>query len=138
MDKLIATNNGKIIDLEDKKAFSMKKIIDLKEKLQNNTKNASSLKKIIKIEENKLETLEKQIFNKKTDNKDLNEEKDLIIKKCLMNLHTQMKKDYKQVNENHDRYVELYTQAREEKHVIERKMMNLKSIVFKNYKIRLM
>ena len=49
----------------------------------------------------------------------------------------QMKKDYQKVNENHDKYVELYTQAREERHLIERKMMNLKSLVYKNYKVRL-
>ena len=69
--------------------------------------------------------------------KELTEEKEEVIKKCLMNLHTQMKKNYEKVNNDHDRYVELYTQAREERYVIERKMMNLKALVYKNYKLRL-
>jgi hypothetical protein len=91
----------------------------------------------VQTEENKLRALEDQISTKNIDINDLTEEKNMIIKKCLMNLHTQMKKDYQKVNENHDKYVELYTQAREERHVIERKMMNIKSLVYKNYKVRL-
>lgn len=68
---------------------------------------------------------------------DLEDEKDELIRKCLMKLHIEIKKHQKKVDEDHDRYVELYTQAREERHVLERKMMNLKSIVYKNYKVRL-
>ncbi|MGF7118825.1 hypothetical protein [Methanobacterium oryzae] len=54
-----------------------------------------------------------------------------------MKLHSKLKKDHQKVNTDHDKYVELYTKAREERHILERKMMNLKSIVYKNYKIRL-
>jgi chromosome segregation ATPase len=135
IDEKIAINKGKLNDLEDKKGILVKKIASLKEELENG--NASSVKKNIKTEENKLNTLQDQISDKNADIKELVEEKDMIIKKCLMNLHSKMKKDYQKVNENHDRYVELYTQAREERHVIERKMMNLKSLVYKNYKVRL-
>jgi chromosome segregation ATPase len=135
IDEKIAINKGKLNDLEDKKGILVKKIASLKEELENG--NASSVKKNIKTEENKLNTLQDQISDKNADIKELVEEKDMIIKKCLMNLHSKMKKDYQKVNENHDKYVELYTQAREERHVIERKMMNLKSLVYKNYKVRL-
>ncbi|MDI6724573.1 MAG: hypothetical protein QMD61_07995 [Methanobacterium sp.] len=54
-----------------------------------------------------------------------------------MKLHSDIKKHHQKVNEDHDRYVELYTKAREERHVLERKMMNIKSIVYKNFKVRL-
>jgi DNA repair exonuclease SbcCD ATPase subunit len=135
IDEKIAINKGKLNGLEDKKAILVKKIASLKEELENG--NASSVKKNIETEENKLNTLQDQISDKNADINELVEKKDMIIKKCLMNLHSKMKKDYQKVNENHDRYVELYTQAREERHVIERKMMNLKSLVYKNYKVRL-
>ena len=54
-----------------------------------------------------------------------------------MKLHADMKKSHRKVTEDHDKYVELYTQAREERYSIERKMRNLKVLVYKNYKIRL-
>ena len=54
-----------------------------------------------------------------------------------MKLHADMKKNHRKVIEDHDKYVDLYTQAREEKYSIERKMRNLKVLVYKNYKIRL-
>ena len=54
-----------------------------------------------------------------------------------MDLHTQMKKDYLKKNEEHDKYVDLYTQAREEKSAIERKIIDLKFLVYKNYNLRL-
>jgi len=54
-----------------------------------------------------------------------------------MKLHAEMKKNHRQVNKDHDKYVELYTKAREERYSIERKMRNLKVFVYKNYKIRL-
>ena len=54
-----------------------------------------------------------------------------------MKLNYDIKKHHKKVNEDHDKYVELYTKAREERHILERKMMNIKSIVYKNFKVRL-
>lgn len=54
-----------------------------------------------------------------------------------MKLHADMKKNHRQVNEDHDKYVDLYTRAREERYNIERKMMNLKVLIYKSYKIRL-
>ncbi len=68
---------------------------------------------------------------------ELNREKDDLIRKCLMKLHADMKKSHRKVTEDHDKYVELYTQAREERFSIERKMRNLKVLVYKNYKMRL-
>jgi hypothetical protein len=81
--------------------------------------------------------LEIQISDKNKDLNSLIEERDKISKHCLMNLHTKMKKDYQKVNEDHEKYVDLYTQAREEKSAIERKMINLKFLVYKNYNVRL-
>ena len=68
---------------------------------------------------------------------ELTHEKDDLIKKCLMKLHADMKKNHRKVIEDHDKYVDLYTQAREERYSIERKMRYLKVLVYKNYKIRL-
>ena len=78
-----------------------------------------------------------QISEKNESLSELTHKKDDLIKKCLMKLHADMKKNYRQVSEDHDKYVELYTKAREERHSIERKMRNLKVLVYKNYKIRL-
>ncbi|MGZ7050374.1 MAG: hypothetical protein ACXVHO_10245, partial [Methanobacterium sp.] len=99
--------------------------------------NNSSIKKSLKVQKEKLDDLEIQISNKNEDINSLIEDKNIIIKKCLMNLHAKIKKDYQKVNEDHDKYVDLYTQAREDKHVIERKIMNLKFLVYKNYNVRL-
>lgn len=115
----------------------MKNIDNLKKELENPKNNPVSTKKTLDTTKNKLNTLKDQISDKSAHINKLSEEKDNIIKKCLTNLHAQMKKDYKKVNESHDRYVKLYTQAREERHMIERKMLNLKSLVYKNYKVRL-
>lgn len=127
IDKKIDFNQDQLSDLKSKKVVLLNDIASLKK--EDKEKIESQLKK--------LDTLENKISIKDTELKNLKEEKDTIIKKCLMNLHTKMKKDYKKVNEDHDQYVELYTQAREERHSIERKMMNLKSLVYKNYKVRL-
>jgi len=103
-------------------------------KLQNKIKNEETLLKQLetdyKIVENQINDINGNLHN-------LNYEKDELIKKCLMKLHSDIKKHHKKVNEDHDKYVKLYTQAREERHVLERKMMNLKNIVYKNYKVRL-
>jgi hypothetical protein len=82
-------------------------------------------------------TIKTKISEKNEIIADLNHEKEDLIRKCLMKLHADMKKNYRQITEDHDKYVDLYTKAREERHSIERKMRNLKVLVYKNYQIRL-
>lgn len=137
-------------NLEDEDVITRNNIISAEDelkKLQEDSKNDMdnlTFKKEIESAENKLNSLEKchitlktQISEKNEDITNLDNEKDHLIKKCLMKLHAEMKKDHRQINKDHEKYVELYTKAREERHMIERKMMNLKVLVYKNYKIRL-
>lgn len=91
----------------------------------------------IKDQREKLNHLESQISHKSKDINSLIAKRDEFIKSCLMDLHARKKKEYQKVNEDHERYIELYTQAREEKHVIERELINLKFLVHKNYNVRL-
>ncbi|MGZ7116589.1 MAG: coiled-coil domain-containing protein [Methanobacterium sp.] len=137
-DKKINLEQNNLTDMESKKNDLNKKIADLNNELKGcKPSNNSSIKKSLKVQKEKLDDLEIQISNKNEDINSLIEEKNTIIKKCLMNLHAKIKKDYQKVNEDHDKYVDLYTQAREDKHVIERNIMNLKFLVYKNYNVRL-
>ncbi|MGZ7043819.1 MAG: coiled-coil domain-containing protein [Methanobacterium sp.] len=137
-DKKIDLEQNNLTDMESKKNDLNKKIADLNNELKScEPSNNSSIKKSLKVQKEKLDDLEIQISNKNEDINSLIEEKNTIIKKCLMNLHAKIKKDYQKVNEDHDKYVDLYTQAREDKHVIERNIMNLKFLVYKNYNVRL-
>lgn len=52
-------------------------------------------------------------------------------------LHSSLKKEHQKADKEHARYVELYTKERAKKHEIERKMMNLKMMVYHNYGLRL-
>lgn len=131
MDKRITNMQSQLKDMENKKLILIKKL----EKDKHNS--VSSTNESLEDEENKLNSLNNQISDKNANINSLVEEKNMIIKKCLMKLHAQMKKDYQKVTEDHDKYVDLFTQAREEKHVIERKIMNLKFLVHKTYNIRL-
>jgi len=146
IDKKTINYKNELADLKNKEKINENNIMDLKNELDElngksiNNVDESALQKAKK----KLDNLEKdqiilktQISEKNEDITNLSNEKDNLIKKCLMKLHAEMKKNYRQVNEDHDKYVELYTQAREERHSIERKMMNLKVLVYKNYKLRL-
>lgn len=146
IDKKITCYQNELDNLENKEVTNGNNIIDTENELneikENSTNNVDNL--TLKKVEHKLSNLEKrrialetQISEKNENIQDLNHEKDELIKKCLMKLHTEMKKNHKKVNEDHDRYIGLYTKAREERHGIERKMMNLKVLVYKNYKIRL-
>lgn len=139
IDDKIFSYQRELKNLENKKLNLGKKLEDLNDNLS----KTDSKKKIEKIE-TKLNDLQKQdtllesqISEKNEHINNLNDKKDEFIKKCLMKLHSELKKNHQKVNKDHDKYVELYTKAREERHILERKMMNLKSIVYKNYKIRL-
>jgi hypothetical protein len=142
MDKKIGYNKDKLMALENEKIIFKTNILAAENELSNlegnsNNGKSYSIKKNITDIENMLDDLENQISQKNSDIDELNKKKDEIIKKCLMKLHSEMKNNHKKVNEDHDKYVDLYTQAREERHNIERKMVYLKSLVYKNYKLRL-
>lgn len=85
----------------------------------------------------KLNKINKNIDEKTISKDALRTKKDELVKKSLMILHTTLKKEYHKADEEHARYVELYTKERAKKHEIESKMMNLKLIVYKNYGLRL-
>lgn len=150
INKKIADCQNELNSLENKDVLNKNSIVAAEDKLKNLKENFtedvgdSTLKKNIKTAETELNSLEEhhiaiktQISEKSDDINELDHKKDELIRRCLMKLHADMKKKYRKVSEDHDRYVDLYTKAREEQHSIERKMRNLKVLVYKNYKIRL-
>jgi len=146
IDTKIYDLNTELKNQENKKTTYKNSIVSSKIKINDLKRKKGSIKLLnyIKKEESKLtglendyELVEKQIQKTIGNINDLEFKKDELTKKCLMKLHSDIKKHHQKVNEAHDIYVELYTKAREERHVLERKMMNLKSIVYKNYKVRL-
>jgi chromosome segregation ATPase len=96
-------------------------------------KGNSELKKLL----NSVSLLDNKISEKTIAKDEIQAERDELVKKSLMILHSTMKKEYQKADEEHARYVELYTQERAKKHDLERKMMNLKMMVYKTYGLRL-
>ncbi len=86
---------------------------------------------------NTVSLLDNEISEKNLAKDEIQTERDELVKKSLMILHSTMKKEHQKADEQHARYVELYTQERAKKHDLERKMMNLKMMVYKNYGLRL-
>ena len=97
------------------------------------TAKQSELEKLSEI----LSKLENQISEKKSEKNDVQVKRDELVKKSLMILHSTMKKEHQKADKEHARYVELYTKERAKKHDLERKMMNLKMMVYKSYGLRL-
>jgi len=115
--------------------------MELKEKLpgSNNgveTKIEKGNKELNKLL-NRVSILDNEISEKTLAKDEIQAEREELIKKSLMILHSTMKKEHQKADEKHARYVELYTQERAKKHDLERKMMNLKMMVYKNYGLRL-
>jgi hypothetical protein len=81
--------------------------------------------------------LDNKITEKSSAKDDIQLERDELVKKSLMILHSTMKKEHQKADKEHARYVELYTKERAKKHDLERKMMNLKMMVYKSYGLRL-
>ena len=117
------------------------KLIDLNEKLSGSNNGVA-----LKIEQSNIELktlldclseLENKISEKTIAKEQTTTERDELVKKSLMILHSTMKKEHQKADEEHARYVELYTQERAKKHDLERKMMNLKMMVYKSYGLRL-
>ena len=86
---------------------------------------------------NNIALLDNQITEKNSVKDDIQLERDELVKKSLMILHSTMKKEHQKADKEHARYVELYTKERAKKHDLERKMMNLKMMVYKSYGLRL-
>ena len=116
-------------------------IIELKEELPNSNNGVElkiekwnmDLKKLL----DSLSELDTNISKKTIEMDKTLIERDELIKKSLMILHSTMKKEHQKADEEHARYVELYTKERAKKHDLERKMMNLKMMVYKSYGLRL-
>lgn len=136
--------------LEDKEILSKQSLSYAEKELEklkvksNNNPNEPQLKDEIKNAESKIHYIEKNQATLKAkiskENKiidDLQKKKDELIKKSLIKLHAKIKKDRNKLNEDHDKYVKLYQKAREERHILESKMMNLRLLIYKNYKVRL-
>jgi len=111
-EKLSGSNNGVELKIE-KSNVELKKLLD------------------------SLSELDTKISEKTSAKDETTTERDELVKKSLMILHSTMKKEHQKADEEHARYVELYTQERAKKHDLERKMMNLKMMVYKSYGIRL-
>ena len=117
------------------------KLLELKEKLPGSNngveikieKGNSELKKLL----DSVSLLDDKISEKNLAKDEIQTERDELVKKSLMILHSTMKKEHQKADEEHARYVELYTQERAKKHDLERKMMNLKMMVYKTYGLRL-
>ena len=117
------------------------KLTELKEKLPGSNngvklkidKGNAELNKLL----NTVSILDNEISEKNLAKDEIQTERDELVKKSLMILHSTMKKEHQKADEQHARYVELYTQERAKKHDLERKMMNLKMMVYKNYGLRL-
>lgn len=84
-----------------------------------------------------LNNVNKDIDEKNLLKSELQNKRDELVKKSLIILHSTMKKEYQKADKDHARYVELYTKERAKKHDIERKMITLKMMVYKNYGLRL-
>ena len=106
-------------DSELKVSKAENTIMELKESLPSS--NGVELK-IEKCDEELKELLEKialldnQITEKTSAKDDIQLERDELVKKSLMILHSTMKKEHQKADKEHARYVELYTKERAKKH----------------------
>ncbi len=117
------------------------KLQELREKLPGSNNGVETkiekgdveLKKLV----DSLAQIDEKISEKNSALDEVQTERDELVKKSLMILHSTMKKEHQKADEEHARYVDLYTQERAKKHDLERKMMNLKMMVYKSYGLRL-
>lgn len=120
------------------------KILKLKEKLLEK-ENDLEMKKLLKnleieigeLKQNK-EDVEKQILEKQKELDLTNKEKDEIIKKSLIKLHEDLKRDYKDADSDRAKYMEMYREMKDKMSVLDKKIMYLKLVVSKNYDLRLL
>ena len=147
-DEKIIDYENELNALESDRTNSQLKVSKAEEKLQELTENLKGsnngvqnkidksheeIKKLLAGQSN----LDVMISEKTIAMDELQTERDELVKKSLMILHSTMKKEHQKADKEHARYVELYTQERAKKHDLERKMMNLKMMVYKSYGLRL-
>ena len=147
-DEKIIDYENQLNALESDRTNSQLKVSKAEEKLQELTENLKGsnngvqnkidksheeIKKLLAGQSN----LDVMISEKTIAMDELQTERDELVKKSLMILHSTMKKEHQKADKEHARYVELYTQERAKKHDLERKMMNLKMMVYKSYGLRL-
>jgi chromosome segregation ATPase len=147
-DEKIIDYENELNALESDRTNSQLKVSKAEEKLQELTENLKGsnngvqtkidkshdeIKKLLAGQSN----LDAMISEKTIAMDELQTERDELVKKSLMILHSTMKKEHQKADKEHARYVELYTQERAKKHDLERKMMNLKMMVYKSYGLRL-
>jgi len=149
-DKIIDKHQGEWDNLENEEVACKKRISNMENGLrQLIAKSAEEpnpeLEKMIKNVENKLNdfeesqsALEIQLSHKNESISELKTEKDELVKRSLIRLYSKIKKDHENVNKDYERYIKLSTRAREERHGLESKMMNLRLLIYKNYNVRLM
>jgi len=129
-DEGILNTTNKILDLKER---LLEKENDLEmEKLLNNLEI-----EIGELKQNK-EDVERQILEKQKELDLTNKEKDEIIKKGLIKLHEDLKRDYKDADSDRAKYMEMYREMKDKMSVLDKKIMYLKLIVSKNYDLRLL
>ncbi|MDI6643980.1 MAG: hypothetical protein QME14_02895 [Methanobacteriaceae archaeon] len=137
MNSLKAEHDDGVLNTADK-------ILKLKEKLLEKEDDAE-LEKLLKnleieiseLKQNK-EDVENQIVEKEKEIETTKKEKEEIIKKSLIKLHEDLKRDYKDADEDKAKYMELYREMKDKMSILDKKIMYLKLIVSKNYDLRLL
>lgn len=140
----ITNYENELATLETIRVSSQLKVSEAEDKLQELKGSNNGVENKIEKENKELKQLlgslselETNISEKTSAKDELQTERDELVKKSLMILHSTMKKEHQKADKEHARYVELYTQERAKKHDLERKMMNLKMMVYKDYGLRL-
>ncbi|MGC9517291.1 MAG: hypothetical protein ACP5C3_06310 [Methanomicrobiales archaeon] len=141
-DELSKLESKKVIH-DDKVINTAEKIIELKENLLSN--DDPEMKKLLKTLEKDVDDLKnidkdfvKEIDLKKEEINSITKQKDEIIKKSLIKLHEDMKREYKQTDLDRAKYMELYRSKKDKMSVLDKKIMYLKLLISKNYDLRLL
>lgn len=149
-DKKINKYETELTSLKDEELVSKKYVFSaedeltkLEEEIQKNQGNngfeeqiASEKEKIHELETG-LSALENRISEKDAVISHLKTEKEELIRKSLLNLHSHIKKEYKKVDAEHKKYLELCNQTKEKRYGLERELLSLKMLVYREYKLRL-
>ncbi len=149
-DKKINEYELELTSLKDEEVISKKyvfnaenEITKLEEEIQKNQENNGFEEKVktekAKIHEleTSLSALENRISEKDSAISHLKMEKEELIKNSLLNLHSHIKKEYKKIDAEHKKYLELCNQTKEKRYSLERELLSLKMLVYRQYKLRL-
>ena len=149
-DKKINEYEIELTSLKDEELISKKyvfsaenEITKLEEEIQKNQGN-NGFEEKVKTEKEKiheletsLSALENRISEKDSAISHLKMEKEELIKNSLLNLHSHIKKEYKKIDAEHKKYLELCNQTKEKRYGLERELLSLKMLVYRQYKLRL-